>query len=252
MKRRPARTTVWALAVAGLCACKPKELPEPPRPDPADAAQRAAAAFVHCVEGGNTACVRTGLPHGAFDAFNLLGWLATGSPVAILEALSRELVAHSDPRTVQGRFVREVERLAGPLRGAECSPVGAQPLEPLVAKLSEVTRARLAAIGMTSADMMRVVDGLTEEATEGLADAYLVRLSCKREPFQLYLAMVPEGPRYSAVGLLPYLPRFLGGEEHPIDAEAGIRSRSLGVSGAAAPVPDGAVDRYLPIPMEEF
>ncbi|RMG93665.1 MAG: hypothetical protein D6705_17930 [Deltaproteobacteria bacterium] len=251
MQPRLVRLTVWA-AVLGLAACKPKEAPAPPRPDPADAAQRAAAAFVHCVEGGNAACIRTGLPHGAFDAFVLLGWLATGSPVAILDALSRELVAHSDPRTVQGRFVREVERLSGPLRGAECSPVGAQELAPMVTQLAQATKARLEAIGMASADMMRVVEGLAAEAAEGLEGAFLVRMSCKREPYQLYLAMVPEGPRYSAIGLMPYLPRFLGGDEAQIDAAQALRSKSLGISGAAAPVPDGTVDRYLPIPMEEF
>ncbi len=254
VQRGTVRNVSWGVAAlaAGLLACKPKKDAEPPRPDPADAAQRAAQAFVHCVEGGNTACVRTGLPHGAFDAFFLLGWLATGTPVAILEGFSRELVTHSDARAVQGKFVREVERLAGALRGAECAPVGAQPMGPMAGQLAKAADGRLRAIGMGSDDMLRVVEGLSAEAREGLAEAFLVRFACKREPYQLYLAMVPEGVRYSAVGLMAFLPRFLGGDEADFDVAEAARSKTLGVTGSSAPVPDGTVDRYLPIPIEEF
>lgn len=258
--KHPMRRTdiaTWAAPVLLLAAslaagCKPKNT-DPPKVDPAEAALRSAAAFVHCVEGGNTACVRPGLNHGAWDAFFLLGWLADGSPPSILEALSRELVAHSDPKVVQGKFVRDVDALASPLRGAECDPQGGQPISPLIDQLQQAARERLGRLGMLSKDMEGVIQGLGDEARDGLADGYLVRMSCKREPYQLYLAAASEGNRYSVVGATVALPRFLGGDgASSVDPGKALRARTLGLTGRVAPVAPGTVDLWVPVPMEVF
>lgn len=249
--RVPLAGPVLAAALA-VSSCKNKDDTTKPV-DPGDAARRSAQSFVHCVEGGSAGCVRSGLDHSGWDAFFLLGWLAAGSPVAILEALPRELQAHSSPKVIQGRFVQGVERLSMDLRGAECDPAGAQELGPLIDQVSSAATSRLKQLGMWSPDMSEVVTGLTAEAKEGVGDGYLVRMSCKRDPYQVYLGTARDDIRHDVVGIMASLPTFLGGE--PVDpsrVQDRLASRSLGLATSAGTIAPGTVHPWVPVRLEDF
>ncbi len=248
----------WAVAAWGVAAwvvaagCKVEAPPSKPLAE-GEPAKRAAMSFVHCVEGGNTSCIRSGLSHGGWDAFFLLGWLGSGSPTSILEVLPRQLVRHASPKEVQLRFVHNVERYATLLRGAECNPATVQPLGPLVDQTSQVASQRLQSLGLTGTDMRQVVEGLTAEAKEGLKGGFLVQMTCQGDPYRLYLGTNTEGQRHQVVGMMSVLPRFLGGNaEDRANVPARLKSRSLGLAGTVVPIETGTVHPWLPIRLEEF
>lgn len=235
-----------------VAACKPPEESIAPV-DASAPATRAAASFVHCVEGGGSSCVRPGLNHGSWDAFYLLGWLGSGSPLSILQALPTELRNHEDPALVQQRFVREVERYDLAIRGAECDPATHQEVGPLIAKLAQAAQQRLEAFGLWNQELDEVVQGLAEEARTGFVHGYLVTLKCVGDPYRLYLATSDDGGRQQVVGLTTNLPKFLGGDAPDREIVGGrLNSRTLGLSGGVAGLREGTVDAWIPVPMEEF
>ena len=87
-----------AVSTGTLSGCSNKGEVERP-PDPTLPAKRAAQAWVHCLEQSGGACVTNLTQFGSWDAYALLGWLATGTPTSILSGLRRELQHHRDPRS---------------------------------------------------------------------------------------------------------------------------------------------------------
>jgi len=245
----------WSVSLAlGLLlapACKKDpivvKLPNEPAP------QRAAQSFVHCVEARAGQCVEPADQLAGWDAFYLLAWLGGGSPVAILEALPRELGDHQDPRRVQRRLVEEVERYAASIRGAECFAVSSQPIDPLVDQVASVVGQRLQRLGLWQGDMQAITKGLVEEAHDELGGGFLVRLDCERDPFRLYAATREREGRHAVIGLTTLLPTFIDSEPpgRELVAER-LRSRSLGLANVAPPIVEGAVDPWLSFPVEEF
>ena len=238
-------------ASLGVSACKP-EAPAPPQLDAAEPARRAAQGFVHCIEQDAAQCVQGAERQGAWDAFSLLGWLGSGSPIAILGAFARELEHHSDPRHVQRRFVARIETYGPVVRGAGCETSQMLPIAELLPKLRQETQARLGRLGLWTAEVAQVVDGLAGEAEEGLADGYLVRVECREDPWQLYLAAASSGARYHVVGLVPTLPQYLGGEGQNREVSHRVQGRVLGAKGSVVTVQEGIVHAWLPFPIEEF
>jgi hypothetical protein len=242
-------TVLCAFALA--FACKREEEPRPPTEG--EPARRAAQSFVHCVETGGAGCIDSGLALGGWDGFSILGWLATGSPISILQALPRELAHHRDPRSVQRRFVDQVERHRDKLRGAECRPERVDPLDPMVPKLSQAAQTRLRAMGLWSGDLQGVVEGLGSEAGRGLAGGYLVSMRCLGDPWELYVATTTQQDRHVVVGMLTVLPEFLGGAAPSRDATTGrLRSITIQDTDQMSLVREGDVDPWLAIPVEEF
>jgi len=203
------------------------------------------------VESGSSGCIRSGENYGGWDAFFLLGWLSDGSPTSILQSLRSELQSHADPAHVQGRLVQIVELYQAELRGAECDPEGAQELVPLVRTVAGVAQKRLTAFGLWGGDMADVVSGLTQEAEQGLNNGYIVRMRCQSDPYQVYVATAERGDRQVVVGMAIMLPEFLSGEGVNRDTRGRDRSTSVGPR-PSAPVVEGNVDPWLPIPVEEF
>src|SRR5262245_49300318 len=165
MARRAPTVLCLLLAFAGGCGrgrTLPSSLPteEPPR--------RAAESFLHCVEAGTSGCVEAGDNHGGWDALHLLLWMASGSPVGILEALPTQLARHEDPLLVQDAFVDEVERYAEVVRGAECDSSASQPMHPLIDKAAAIASERLRRLGLQRSGMGKVIAGLQKEAHEQL------------------------------------------------------------------------------------
>lgn len=216
-------------------------------------AQRAAESFVHCVETGNTLCVEAGQGLGGWDALRLLVWLGSGSPVGVVEALPQELAAHTDPLKVQARFVKEVERYAFAVRGAECEATDMRSLAPLIDEAAQHAIARMQELGLWHGDVTEVVGGLAREAHEQLDGGELVRLDCAHDPFRLYIPVVEEEQRLEVVGMMTLLPTELGGEplarEHIAER---LRSAPLGLEGAGPPIQQGVVHPWIPIPTEVF
>lgn len=216
-------------------------------------ATRAAQSFVHCVEAGGGDCVETVPKLGAWDAFSMLGWLASGSPLALLQALPRELAHHQDARSVQRRFVDQIDRQREALRGSECRSERVDKLDAMVPKLVSASQSRLTAMGLWSGDLENVVSGLASEAAGGLKGGYLVSMRCQGAPYELYLATVTEEQRQVVVGVLTVLPEFLGGTAPSRDSTSGkLRSISLGTGGKMAVVSEGIVDTWIGIPVEDF
>ena len=250
-RRRLARAALTLSLVASGAACK-KDPPVVKLPS-APAPERSAQSFVHCVEASTSQCVETADQLAGWDAFYLLAWLAGGSPAAILEALPGELADHADPRRVQRRFVEEVERYAASIRGAECTTVSSQPIDPLVDQLAAVVDERLRTLGLWQGGMQAVTQGLVEEAHEGLGGGFLVRLDCERDPFRLYVATRERDGRFAVVGMTTLLPELIGGDPPSREAIAQrLRSRALGLSEASAPIVEGIVDPWLAFPVEEL
>jgi len=221
-----------------------RPVPEAERP------RRAAIAFVRCVEQSGAQCVESSEQLGAWDAFSTLGWLAGGSPLSILRNLQRELIQHSDRNLVLRRFAADTQRLAQPLRGAECSAEKVIKLDDLLEMLEEKATSRLQNVGIWSEDLKRVVEGLSQES-RGLNGGYITQMSCLREPHILYVATAVDGERQFAVGIMASLPQFLGGKDpdrRALDeARAGL---TFGTTfGTAEEV---SVDPWIPIAPEVF
>ncbi len=245
----------WLAAVAVTLALAPGCKKDPPvvhLPN-APAPERAAQSFVYCVEARSSECVEPADQLGGWDAFYLLAWLGGGSPVAILEALPSEIVAHGDPRKVQRRLVDEVERYAISIRGAECNAVASRPIDPLIDEVANVAAARLQRLGLWQGDLQAVTKGLVEEAHEELGGGALVRLDCRRDPFRLYVASRERDGQHAVVGMATLLPAFIDDESpgREIVSER-LESRSLGLSNAVAPISEGVVHPWLSFPVEEF
>lgn len=221
---------------------------------PAEPAQRAAVSFVHCVEQDGGACVTRDPMHGSWDAFALLNWLGAGSPTSILQALRRELDHHRDPLAVQDRFVALAARYREPLRGAECQPESAVPMTELLPKLVSRVEVRMQGLGLWRNDLEQVVDGLADEAQDGLGEGWLVHMTCYGDPYELWVATAKRDERQVVVGIMTSLPSYLGGG--PLDdevVEGRIRSRTSGNATTLGVIREGTVDsRWMPIPIEEF
>lgn len=244
---------VAALGTLVLGGCDKSQGEAGPVP-PTVPAQRAAQSFIHCVEIDGGACVDNHPEFGAYDAFSILGWLASGSPTSILEALPRELQHHQTERSIQQRFVSIVDARAMRLRGAECMPEQAVGFNELVPKLTEAVEQRMTRMGLWGADLERVVGALAQEAREGLADGYLVTMRCQSDPWRVYMATTAKDGRYIVVGMMGQLPEFLGGDAPARDANTGrLRSIDLGrASPGVGTMADELVHPWVQIPIQEF
>jgi hypothetical protein len=241
-------TFVGALALLGAC----KKEQETRKPAEGEPARRAAQSFVHCVEQGGSGCVHNDPALGAWDAFSMLGWLASGSPLSILQALPSELEHHKSPKRVQRRFVEQVERQREPLRGAECRAERVDKLDAMIPKLEQAAQTRLTEMGLWSGDLDAVVNGLSDEAGRGLGGGYLVSMRCASDPFEIYVATTTQEQRQIVVGVLTMLPDFLGGEAPGRDAADG-RLRGITIGDATVGVlQEGTIDPWVVIPVEEF
>jgi hypothetical protein len=258
-RERTRRAAWWrGRAQAGVLACiaaagcnRERSIPSAlPDEEPS---RRTAESFLHCVEAGNSACVAAGDNHGGWDALHLLLWLASGSPSGVLEALPRELYDHGNGLRVQERFVREVERYAGVLRGAECDSVASQPAAALVESASSAARKRLERLGMWQGGLADVVEGLREEAHASLDGGAVVRFDCARDPFRVYLATHERDGRMVVVGMTTSLaPEFGGDVPSRRDVDVRLTSAPLGLGSAQVPVLEGAVDPWMPFALEEL
>jgi hypothetical protein len=248
--KQPLRAAVTALALLSLPACE-KEA-ETRTPAEGEPARRAAQSFVHCVEQGGANCVQSNPKLGAWDAFSMLGWLATGSPISILDALPRELQHHRDSKSVQRRFVEQVDRHRESLRGAECRTEQVNKLDMMLPKLQQAAQARLSTMGLWNADFQTVVGGLATEANKGLGGGYLISMRCQGDPWTVYVATTTEEQRQVVVGMLTALPEFLGGAAPSRDSSGRLKGKTLGEDGSMGVVLEGAVDAWITIPIEEF
>lgn len=240
-------------AAVATSACQPKT-GEVQTVGPAEPAQRAATSFVHCVESDGGGCVTLDPKLGSWDAFAVLQWLGGGSPTSILQALRRELEHHRDTYAVQDRFVVMTARYREPLRGAECHPESAAPLAELLPKLVSHVRTRMESLGLWRNDFEQLVTGLANEAEGGLADGWLVHMTCFGDPYEIWVATAKEDERQVVVGMLTSLPDWLGGgplaDKH---VEGRIRNRVAGSTTTLGVIREGTVDtRWIPIPIEEF
>jgi hypothetical protein len=244
--------TALAFSVVALASgCRAPEIASP-LPG-VSAEQRAAQSFVHCVEGGTSGCVATGDKHTGWDALHLMLWLATGSPLAVLDTLPAQLAAHADPRKAQAAFVDEVERYAISLRGAECAANGSQPLEQVIERAAKLSATRLERLGMWRRDLAQVVDGLRREAHDELDGGHLVRMSCTYDPFRVYLVTRAHDGTTSVVGMTTTLdPSFGGDLPQRKNVRTRLASDALGLGGASAPVLEGTVDPWMPFPLEDL
>jgi hypothetical protein len=216
-------------------------------------AARAADSFLHCVEAGTSGCVEAGEHHGGWDALQLLLWLASGSPVSILEVMPRELDRHSDPLAVQKSFVVEVERYAQVLRGAECQSVATRPLPALVDQAASVATERLKRLGLWRRDMQTVVEGLRDEAHEDLDEGHMVRLDCGYDPYRVYLVTRPRDGRIRVVGMTTTLAPVFGGDDlDPRSVQTRLESPTFGLAGSQAPIQEDTIDSWLRFPVEDL
>lgn len=248
------RVTAASILAAGIAlgGCNRERVVDSSLPTTTPAA-RAADSFVHCVEAGTSGCVAAGDNHGGWDALHLLLWLASGSPVAILDVLPRELDRHTDPLTVQESFVREVERYALTLRGAECQSVATRPLPPLVDQAARVATERLKRLGLWRRDMATVVEGLRDEAHEDLDEGHMVRLDCGYDPYRVYLITRPRDGRINVVGMTTTLAPVFGGDAlDPRSVQTRFDSEALGLKATQAPIQENTIDAWLRFPVEEL
>ncbi len=248
--KRVYSTSVW-LWLALVCACKTKSTPAPVMPD--EPAKRAAVSFVHCVEAGSSRCIKGDVGLGGWDAFSLLGWLTGGSPLTILQAFPRELERHTDAKKVQAKLVATVGRYQMVIRGAECEPVSSQLIMPLLDTVGKAAQERLTKLGLWQDAMAEVIEGLHREARENLENGHIIRMRCRSDPYQLYIATTQIDERQAVVGLTTVLPKFLGGEAPDRAVIRGrLESRVLGLANVPAPIPDNYVHSWVPTPVEEF
>ena len=246
------RTMLLAGLLVSVASCKAKvEMKTLGDESPAS---RSAASFVHCIEAGTASCVTDENISGGWDAFYLLQWMADGSPVSVMYALPGELEAHEDPRAVQQRLVSEVERYSNAVRGAECDPADEQQLTMLIDKAAQLAAARLGRLGMLEGNLKVIIEGLAEEAHEGLDGGTLVRLDCKFDPYRLYIAsrQFDDGVQ-RVLGMSTMLPASLGGDIPGRDVvDERLHSRSLGLDTAPPPLVEGGMDPWLPFEVELF
>ncbi len=169
-------------------------------------------------------------------------------------ALPQELAAHEDPRAVQGRLVSEVERYSNAVRGAECDPVDAMRMAPLIDKSAQLAADRLTRLGMLEGDLEKVLEGLVEEAHEGLDGGELVRLDCNFDPYRLYIATREfDDGVYRVLGMSTMFPVKLGGDVPARDVvDERLHSRSLGLDRGAPPLVEGGMNAWLPFEVELF
>ncbi len=247
----PTAAALLLVVLAGTGCGRNRVLPSA-LPD-VEPSRRAAESFVHCVEAGTSGCVTPGEDHAGWDALHLLLWLATGSPVGILEALPQQLTDHGNPLRTQGAFVGEVERYAQALRGAECDSTASQPATALVDRAAADARVRLERLGMARAGLLRAIEDLRVEANTLLGSGHLVRLDCSYDPFRVYVVTSMRDGRLSVVGMTTVLAPEYGGD-HPSRRDVDIRLQSapLGLAGKSLPIVEGAVDEWLPFPVEEL
>ncbi|MBC8068720.1 MAG: hypothetical protein IAG13_10335 [Deltaproteobacteria bacterium] len=218
-----------------------------------DPPRRAAESFVHCVEASTSGCVSPGDNHGGWDALHLLLWMASGSPLGLIEALPQQLVRHQDPRLVRDAFVDEVERYAEVMRGSECESTSSQPMSPVIDEAATRASARLRRLGMWRSGFGTVIEGLQKEAHDQLDSGHLVRLDCGYDPYRVYLATHDRDGRIVVVGMTTVLDAAFGGDSPSRDdVDVRLGSRPLGLGTAQAPIIDGAVDPWLPFPLEEL
>ncbi len=217
------------------------------------AEQRAAQSFLHCVEAGTSGCVVSGASHVGWDALHLILWMAGGSPTGLLAALPSQLAAHQDPRRAQKAFVAEIERYASAVRGAECAPDGSQPLAQVIDRAASLAGKRLERLGMWRTDLAAVVESLREQAHQELDGGHLVRFSCTFDPYRAYVITRTQDADTTVVGMTTILaPAFGGDMPRRKNVLERLRSESLGLSRAAAPVLDGVVDPWMPFALEEL
>ena len=236
------------LPLLALPACKPSDEGTRKPPPATERPRRAAIAFVRCVEQTGSQCVEGSEQLGAWDAFSVMGWLAAGSPVGILRNIRRELEHHAQGKAVLRRFVASTESMREPLRGAECDAERVIELGPLVDQLAPATKARLENIGLLSADLEAIVDGLQTESSQ-LQGGYLVEMKCQSAPYSFYVATAVDGERHLAVGMLSGLPEFLGGSAPSREVvERSLQAKTL-ESGMGAIV-EGTAHPYLNFPVE--
>jgi hypothetical protein len=203
---------------------------------------------VRCVEQSGSQCVEGSEQLGAWDAFSVMGWMASGSPTSILKNLRRELGHHSDGRAVLRRFVATTETMREPLRGAECDAERVIELDPLVAQLAPATKQRLESVGIWNPDIERVIDGLYTESGR-LNGGYLVEMKCMGAPYGFYVATAVDGQRHMAVGILSGLPEFLGGNAPSREVvERSLQSTTIDVGMEA--ITEGIVHPWLNFPVE--
>lgn len=240
-----------AIGAMGLSSgCKVEVTTKPV--GPGVPARRAAQSFVHCVELEGAACVGNEQKQLAWDAFSILGWLASGSPTSILQALPAELGHHQNPRSIQARFVAKVDRNDMLLRGAECRADKATAFAELIPKLRSASESRLDAMGLWRGDLEAVVDQLAKEAGEGLSDGFLITMRCATDPDRVYVATTTEEERFIVVGMLMELPEFLGGTAPSRDSSTDTLPTIVLDTGSVSSVREGIVDPWIPIPVEEF
>ena len=248
------RVTAALILVAGVAlgGCNRGRVVDSSLPKTTPAA-RAADSFVHCVEAETSGCVAAGEQHGGWDALHLLLWLASGSPVAILAALPRELDRHSDPLGVQKSFVVEVERYAEALRGAECQSVATQPLPALVDQAARAATERMKRLGLWRRDMEAVIAGLSEEAHQDLDEGHLVRLDCGYDPYRVYLVTRPRDGRIRVVGMTTTLAPLFGGDAlDPRSVQARLEGPTFGLANSQAPIQENTIDAWLRFPVEDL
>lgn len=250
--RRRASVAVPLVLVALAVGCGRGRVIKSALPDE-EPPRRAAESFVHCVEAGTSDCVAPGADHAGWDALHLLLWLASGSPVGILEVMPTQLTAHGDPLRVQGAFVDEVQRYATALRGAECESTTSQPAGPLIDKAASSANARLERLGMSRTGLARVIDELRVEAHSHLDGGHLVRLDCRYDPYRVYVATSDKGGHLTVVGMTTLLaPEFGGDSPSRRDVDARLGSAPLGLNQASLPLVEGAVSEWLPFAVEEL
>lgn len=240
----------WTLSATG---CKrDKQTAEPP--DPTMPARRAAQAWIHCLEQNGGACVKDHSQLAAWDAYAILGWLATGSPTSILSGLRRELQHHTDSMSVQRRMVAVSDTTADELRGAECRGVDALPFEEVLPKLKASAEARMDYFGIKNDQMGSIIDGLNEEASAGLMGGYFVTMECVNAPYVAYVATAPNDDHFVVAGMMMELPRYLGGVVEARDRDTGqlLKMRMGDSKQTSTSSMEGTVHPWINVFVEEF
>ena len=248
------RAVPIALAVTMFvpaCASR-KEPPKPP--DPTVPAQRAAQAWVHCLEQNGGACVSNHKEFASWDAYALLGWLATGSPTSILAGLRKELQHHRDEMSVQRRMIAVSDAAASELRGAECQTVDVMNFSDVIPKLDAAVRARMEYFGLLNGQMDSIIQGLVSEAKGDLNTGYLVTMECANEPYSAYVAAAEHDNHYIVAGMMLELPDYLGGSRTIRTRDTGaLLPMRTGLSKATeTSAVEGTVHPWINILVEEF
>jgi hypothetical protein len=234
-------------------ACAPRRVPPAP-PDPTVPAQRAAQSWVHCLEQNGGACVSNYQQFASWDAYALLGWLASGSPTSILAGLRQELQHHRDERSVQRRMIAISDAAAAELRGAECRSVDVMEFTDVIPKLEEAAKARMRYFGLLNGQMETIIQGLVAEATDGLNTGYFVTMECVNEPYATYVAAAEHENHYIVAGMMLELPDYLGGSRPIRSRDTGeLLPMRTGVSKATeTSAVEGTVHPWINIVVEEF